>query len=58
MRVDPRMFNEVITFAKEAKNYVEKVVMTAVMLDHVEIDKVRQIIEEKIGAEFRGREYF
>ena len=58
MRVDPRMFNEVITFAKEAKNYVEKVVMTAVMLDHVEIDKVRQIIEEKIGAEIRGREYF
>ncbi len=58
MRVEPQMFDEVISFAKEAKNYVEKVVMTAVLLDHVEIDKVRQIIEQEIGAEFRGREYF
>ena len=58
MRVEPRMFNEVITFAKEAKSYVEKVVMTAVLIDDIEIEKVRQIVEEKIGAEFRGREYF
>lgn len=58
MKVEPRLFNEVITFAKEAKNYVEKVVMSAVLLDDIEIDKVRQIVEQKIGAEFRGREYF
>jgi TatD DNase family protein len=58
MKVEPRLFNEVIAFAKEAKNYVEKVVMSAVLLDNVEIDKVRQIVEQKIGAEFRGREYF
>lgn len=58
MRVEPRMFNEVINFAKEAKNYVEKVVMTAVLIDNVEIEKVRQVVEQKIGAEFRGREYF
>ena len=58
MRVEPRMFNEVIIFAKEAKNYVEKVVMTAVLLENIEIEKMRQIVEQKIGAEFRGREYF
>ena len=58
MKVEPRMFNEVINFAKDAKNYVEKVVMSAVLLDNIEIDKIRQIVEQKIGAEFRGREYF
>lgn len=58
MRVEPRMFNEVINFAKEAKNYVEKVVMTAVLIDKLEIEKVRQIVEDNIGAEFRVREFF
>jgi TatD DNase family protein len=58
MRVDPRMFDEVISFAKAAKKYVEKVVMTAVLLDSIEIEKVRNIVEKDIGAEFRGREYF
>ena len=46
------------SFEKEAKNYVEKVVMPAVLLENIEIEKVRQIVEQKIGAEFRGREYF
>jgi len=32
--------------------------MTAMLLDKVEIEKVRKIVEQKIGAEFRGREYF
>ena len=32
--------------------------MTAVLLDDVEIEKVRLIVEQEIGAEFRGREYF
>lgn len=58
MRVNPLLFDEVISFAKESKKYVEKVVMTAVLLDNVEIEKVRQIVEDEIGAEFRGREYF
>ncbi|HAB50876.1 MAG TPA: hypothetical protein DCE80_01630 [Ignavibacteriales bacterium] len=58
MRVNPLLFDEVISFAKESKKYVEKVVMTAVLLDSVEIEKVRQIVEDEIGAEFRGREYF
>ena len=58
MKVDPKMFNEVISFAKEAKKHVEKVVMTAVLLDDLEITKVRNLVEQEIGAEFRGREYF
>jgi TatD DNase family protein len=58
MRVEPQMFNEVVTFAKASKKYVEKVVMTAVLLDDIEINKVRNLVEQEIGAEFRGREYF
>jgi len=58
MRVEPQMFNEVVTFAKASKKYVEKVVMTAVLLDDLEITKVRNLVEQEIGAEFRGREYF
>jgi TatD DNase family protein len=58
MRVEKRMFNEVIDFAKKSKMYVEKVVMSVVSIDNIEIEKTRQIVEEKIGAEFRVREYF
>ena len=58
MRVEPKMFDEMISFAKKAKQYVQKVVMSAVLLDDVEIEKVRLIVEQEIGAEFRGREYF
>jgi TatD DNase family protein len=58
MRVEKRMFNEMIDFAKKSKLYVEKVVMSVVSIDNIEIGKTRRIVEEKIGAEFRVREYF
>ncbi len=58
MRVETRLFNEMITFAKTVKNYVEKVVMSIVSYDGVEIEKAKKVVEEKIGAEFRIREYF
>jgi TatD DNase family protein len=58
MRVEKRMFNEMITFTKSAKQYVEKVIMSVVSMDETEIEKARQIVEEKIGAEFKVREYF
>jgi TatD DNase family protein len=58
MRVEKRMFNEMISFAKSAKQYVEKVVMTVVSIDNLEIEKAKDIVENKIGAEFRVREYF
>ena len=58
MRIEKRMFNEMIGFAKSAKQYVEKVVMTVVSMDTLEIEKAKDIVENKIGAEFRVREYF
>jgi len=58
MGLDTRYYNEMISFAKEAKTYVEKVVMTALSMDEVNLEKARVIVEEKIGAEFRVRQYF
>jgi TatD DNase family protein len=58
MGLDTRYYNEMINFAKEAKNYVEKLVMTAISMDEINIEKARIIVEEKIGAEFRLRQYF
>ena len=58
MHLDSMFFNEMINFAKEAKSYVEKVVMTVVSISPINIDKARLIAEEKVGAEFRVRPYF
>ncbi|MDR3628519.1 MAG: radical SAM protein, partial [Ignavibacteriaceae bacterium] len=58
MGLDPAYYNEMISFAKEAKSYVEKVVMTAVSMKEVDIERSRKIVEEKIGVEFRVRQYF
>jgi TatD DNase family protein len=51
-------FDEMIDFAKKSKSYVEKVVMTIVSIDEVNIERARKITEEEIGAEFRVREFF
>jgi TatD DNase family protein len=51
-------FDEMITFAKKSKPYVEKVVMTIVSIDEVDIERARKITKEEIGAEFRVREFF
>lgn len=58
MKLDTRFFNEMVAFAKSVKQYVEKLVMTVVSIDEVEIEKARTIVEEKFGAEFRVRQYF
>jgi TatD DNase family protein len=58
MHVETRLFNEMVMFAKNAKRYAGKVVMSVVSINEVEIEKARKIVEEKIGAEFRVREYF
>ena len=58
MGLETSYFNEMITFAKEAKQFVEKVVMSVVSIDEVDLDHSRKIVEEKIGAEFRVREFF
>ena len=56
--LETRMFNEMIKFASEVRPMVEKVVMSIVSLKDVEIEKARKLVEEKIGAEFRVRDYF
>lgn len=56
--LETRYFNEMITFAKNAKKYTGKVVMTVISMNEVDIEKARKVVEEKIGAEFRVRQYF
>jgi TatD DNase family protein len=58
MGLESRMFNEMVNFAKQVKEYVEKVVMTVVSIDKVDMERTRKTVEEKIGAEFRIRPYF
>lgn len=58
MKVDETYYNQMLEFAKRAKQYVQKVVMTVVDFDKVEIEKAKKFIEEEIGAEFRVRHYF
>jgi TatD DNase family protein len=58
MHLDSMFFNEMINFAKNAKPYVEKVVMTVVAVSNINIERARVIAEEKVGAEFRIRPVF
>ena len=58
MRVSEVHFEEMKNFARLAKQFVKKVVMSVVSLDEVEIEKSRKVVEEEIGVEFRVREYF
>lgn len=58
MQVSESHFDEMKTFASLAKKYVNKVVMSVVSLDEVEIEESRKVVEDEIGVEFRVREYF
>ncbi|MEO8231662.1 MAG: TatD family hydrolase [Ignavibacteriota bacterium] len=58
MRVSEDHFDEMKNFARLAKQYVNKVVMSVVSLDEVEIEKSRKVVEEEIDVEFRVRKYF
>jgi TatD DNase family protein len=58
MKVSENHFDEMKNFARLAKSYVKKVVMSVVSLDEVEIEKSRKVVEDEIGVEFRVREYF
>jgi TatD DNase family protein len=58
MGIDSSMYNEMITFAKEAKQFVKKVVMSIVTIEDIDLEKAKHIAEHDIGAEFRVREYF
>lgn len=58
MQVSEDHFTEMKNFARSAKKYVNKVVMSIVSLDEVEVEKSRKVVEDEIGVEFRVREYF
>jgi TatD DNase family protein len=58
MNVDPSMFEEMIHFTVLAQQNVEKVIMSIVSVDEVEVENSRKFVEEVIGAEFRIREFF
>lgn len=58
MKVDKNFFVEMKNFASQAKEFVEKVVLTVVSIDEVEIEKARKLVEDDIGVEFRIRNYF
>jgi TatD DNase family protein len=51
-------FDKMVDFAKKSKSFVEKVVMTIVSIDEIDIERARKITEEEIGAEFRVRPFF
>ncbi len=57
MRVDKKLHQEMIDFAKKAKEY-SKVVMTIVGMNEVDSEKAKQFVTEELGVEFREREYF
>ena len=58
MKLDTRFFNEMVTFAKNVKQFVDLLVMTVVSIDEIEISKAKHVVENKFGAEFRVRPYF
>ncbi len=57
MRVDEKMFYEMLDFTRKAKRY-SKVIMTIVGLNEVDAKKAREFVADKMGVEFREREYF
>lgn len=58
MQINESHFEEMKNFARLAKQYVKKVVMSVVSLDEIEIEESRKVVEDEIGVEFRVREYF
>lgn len=57
MRVSPQMHDEMIDFAKKASNY-SRVVMSIVGLSEVDTEEAKDFVVNKLGVEFREREYF
>lgn len=57
MRVDPKMHEEMLDFAKKAKKY-SNVVMSIVGLDEIDKEKAKKLVTEDLGVDFREREYF
>jgi len=58
MRVDKGLHAEMINFAKAVKNYAGSVVMSIVGMNEIDAEKAKKFVEEKMGVDFRIREYF
>jgi len=57
MRVDSSLHKEMIDFAQKAQNHTE-VVLSIVGLSDVDAEEAKQFVINKIGVNFRIREYF
>jgi TatD DNase family protein len=57
MGVDPKLYQEMIQFAKKAKQF-SQVIMTVVDYNNIDIEAARKFVEEEIGVTFRERPYF
>jgi TatD DNase family protein len=57
MRVDPSMHQEMLKFARGAKNYTH-VVLSIVGLNEVDTETAKKFVIEEVGVDFREREYF
>ncbi len=58
MRVDEKMYGEMLDFARKAKEFVPNVVLSVVGIPEVDIEKARTIAEDQVGVSFRVRTYF
>ncbi len=58
MRVDENMYDEMLDFARKAKEFVPNVVLSVVGIPEVDIEKARTIAEDQVGVSFRVRTYF
>ncbi len=58
MRVDEKMYDEMLDFARKAKDFVPNVVLSVVGIPEVDIEKARTIAEDQVGVSFRVRTYF
>jgi len=57
MRVAPRMYAEMLEFARKAKDFT-RVVMSIVGINAVDAAAARKLVKDQIGVEFRERKYF
>jgi TatD DNase family protein len=57
MRVDPKLHQEMINFARKAKQYAH-VQMTVVGLSEVDTEKAAEFVKNEIGVQFKVRGYF
>ncbi|HRI46228.1 MAG TPA: YchF/TatD family DNA exonuclease [Ignavibacteriaceae bacterium] len=57
MRVEEMLFFEIIDFAKQAKESVDRVILTVVDIDDADIPNAQNFVNQ-FGLEFRVRNYF